>query len=459
MGLLIDNGVVLTVNDEHDVFEPGHVLVQGDRIVAVGAGSATPAMRGASAGIIDASGCAVLPGLVNAHVHLFQTLLRGSAPDRDLLRWLFEVAFPLYEHMQPGDVYLGTLQGIVEAVRGGSTAVIDNFTVRVDPEGYDAVFRAAEEAGVRYTMARGFSEIAYPESLRETAGTVFEEMQRLHAGWHGRHDGRLRLAFNPNVPWAVTDETMLRANELALEWEIKFHLHTAESEAEVVQFMEVRGARHVEWLERLGILGPHFTLAHSVWVSKEEIALIALRGATTTYNPVCNMYVASGVAPVVEMVAAGIPVALGTDGQTCNNGQEILDILKWAVNLQKAHHRDPRLLPPAQLLRMVCNCGARAFGDAHRIGSLEVGKKADLVVVDMSGSRLCRPRLDVASALVNYGRSSDVRTVIVDGKVLMRDGVITFVDEKELQQAWQEAKLKLWERAAVPAGGSCRESG
>lgn len=447
--MLIESGVVLTVDEANDIFDPGYVLIEGDRLVALGKGEAPREIRSRTPEIIDASGCVVMPGMVNAHVHLFQTLLRGSAPDKDLLGWLFEVAFPLYEHMQPRDVYLGTLQGIVEAVRGGSTAVVDNFTVRQDSEGFDAVFQAAEEAGVRYKMARGFSEIAYPETLIEEPDFIFDNMRRLYETWHGKHDGRLRLEFNPNVPWAVTDDTMLRVNELALEWGIGIHLHTAESEAEVVGFIAKRGVRHVEWLEKLGILGPHFTLAHCVWIDEDEIQLIQKRGAKATYNPVCNMYVAGGVPPVLKMLEVGIPVALGTDGQTCNNGQEILDLAKWAINLQKVHHRDPTVMPPEQVLRMLCNYGAQAFGQPDRIGSLEVGKKADVVIVDMSSSRLCDPTLGVASSLVNYVQASDVKTVIVDGRVLMRDRTVTFVDEETLQREWKGAKLALWDRAKV----------
>lgn len=448
-GILIKNGIVLTVNSGFDIYHPGYVLIDGDCITAVAEGAVPNDPSIKISKVIDANGCLVMPGMVNAHVHLFQTLLRGSAPDKDLLGWLFEVAFPLYEHMQPEDVYLGTLQGIVEAIRGGATAVIDNFTVRQETEGYDGVFKAAEESGIRYKMARGYSEIAYPASLVEQPEAIFENMEYLYRTWHGKHNGRLLLEFNPNVPWATTDQTMLRVGELALKWGIGIHLHTAESKAEVDQFIEKRGVRHVEWLEKLGILSPQCTLAHCVWISGTEIELIKKRGAKVTYNPICNMYVASGVAPVAEMLTAGIPVALGTDGQTCNNGQEIIDLAKWAINLQKVQHRDPNIMDSMVLMKMLCNYGAQAFGQPDRIGSLEVGKRADIVIVDYLNSRLCSPAQDVISSFVNYACSSDVITVIVDGRILMEDRKITFLDEEALSRGWNTAKKALWQRAHV----------
>jgi 5-methylthioadenosine/S-adenosylhomocysteine deaminase len=298
-------------------------------------------------------------------------------------------------------------------------------------------------------LARGFNERNVPDQFIETTEEIIEDMARLHETWHGQENGRLRLDFNPHDLYFVTEKTMLTAQEKALEWDIGIHLHTAETQDEIELFYNETGMRHVEWLADRKLLGPYFQLAHSVWVTSDEIDQIAQSGAVVVHNPVSNMFLNDGVSPVPEMLNEGIPIAVGTDGQACNNGQEMMDTLKWVSNLHKINSQDARVFSPEQVIKMACRDGAEAFGHSIQIGSLDPGKKADLVIIDLDNPRMTMPSLSIPSLLVNFARTEDVVTTIVDGKVLMRDREILFVDEEQLKRDFRDARTSLLERIGI----------
>ena len=213
--------------------------------------------------------------------------------------------------------------------------------------------------------------------------------------------------------------------------------------------VEKTGLRQIPLLHEMGVLGSKTQLAHGIWISDEEIELIAESSASVVHNPVSNMFIATGVCPVEKMDKAGVHVALGSDGQAVNNGQEMLDVLKWAANLQKVHNLDATVLPPEQVIQMACRNGAYAFGLPDQIGSLEPGKKADVILVDLGSSRMTLPTLSLPSLLVNFGRSGDVTTTIVNGQILMRDKEILVVDEESLISEFREARTMLLNRAGI----------
>jgi 5-methylthioadenosine/S-adenosylhomocysteine deaminase len=442
-GLLIENGILLTVNSSNDVFSKGYLFIQADLIIAVAEGIAPDTIRNQASEIIDAAGQIVMPGLVNSHVHLFQTLIRGLSDNRPLIPWLEEVAFPIYEKMEPEHIFTAVQMGIMENIRGGATSVIDNFTVRQSPEGYDAVFRAAKKTGIRYKMARGYSDTGYPDSLMETGDEIITSTQRLQATWCSQPDSRLRIDFSPNVIWSTTEDTLSRIAQLSQEWGIGIHIHTAEDDIENSMCLERNGVRQVAWLHQMGVLGPRTQLAHGIWINEEEIELIAESETVVVHNPVSNMFLATGICPAAAMEKAGVRVALGSDGQAVNNGQEMMDVLKWASNLQKAHTLDATVLPPEQVIQMACMNGAHAFGLPGQIGSLEPGKKADIILIDLDSSRLAMPCLSVPSLLVNLASSNDVATTIVGGKILMRDKEILVLNEDQLQREFTEIRAAL----------------
>ena len=447
--LLIEKGYLLPGNSSGVEIPFGFILIEDDLITAVSEGDPSEQVRNRADEIIDASGQMVMPGLINAHVHLQQSLVRGLADDRAVWDWVQNVAFPVYGEMNPDEVYLATLIGMVENIRSGTTTTTDNQTVRSKAGNFEAAFRAAKDSGIRYKLARGFNERGVPDQFIETADEIFEDMAGLYEAWHDAENGRLRLDFNPHTLYLVTEETMLRVNEKALEWGIGMHLHTAESEDELNKFVQETGMRHVEWLADRELLGPHFQLAHSVWLNGDEIEKIAESGAVPIHNPVCNMFCGSGVSPVPQMLSMNIPVAMGTDGQACNNGQEMMDTLKWAINVHKLNSRDAMILSPEQVIQMASRNGAFAFGLPEDIGSLEPGKKADLIIVDLDDPRMTVPTLNLPSLLVNFARAEDVVTTIVDGKILMRDKKILFLDEDELVNEFKQARTGLLKRAGI----------
>ena len=444
---LIENGTIVTVDDEQRVLAPGYVLVEGDRIAEVGAGDAPAALRTADA-VIDASLMAVMPGMVNAHTHLFQTFIRGLADDKPLLEWLKAAIWPVAQALTPEDAYVAAMVGLVENIRGGATAVIDHQYIHTDPANDDAICRAAEEAGLRFLLARGWADTNYHEAFMETPDRIVDETVRLRETWQGRGHGRIRVEFGPLIPWGCTDHTMQRTHEISQQWGAGTHIHVAETRVEVEMNLEERGSRHIEWLADLGILGPDMQLVHSVWLDDRELNLIAEHGAVVVHCPVSNMYLASGVARVPEMRARGITVALGTDGPGSNNSQDMLETLKTTALLHKVSTLNAMVLLPEDVLWMACRSGAVAFGDPEEIGSLEVGKKADLVLVDLD-TPLAMPVHRAPSALVYNVSARDVDTVMVDGKLLMRDKEILFLDEKALLAQARQVCQALFERGGV----------
>jgi 5-methylthioadenosine/S-adenosylhomocysteine deaminase len=446
--ILIENGAVVTVNDAGEIFEPGYVFIRDDRIDAVGAGEAPPELRFQVDVAIDARSMAVMPGMVNAHTHLFQTFIRGLADDKPLLDWLKAAIWPVAQALQPEEAYLAAMVGLVENLRSGATSVLDHQYVHTDPHNDDGVYRAAEETGVRFVLARGWTDMDYHPAFMEGPERIVSEMQRLHRIWHGRDDDRLRLEFGPLIPWGCSDQTMLQTHQLAQIWGVGTHIHVAETEIEVAMSLERRSCRHIEWLANLGVLGPSMQLVHSVWLSDEEIDLIAEHGAVVVHCPVSNMYLASGVARVPEMRRKGVVVALATDGPGSNNSQDMLETLKATALLHKVNTRDAMVLLPEDVLWMACRGGAVAFGQPERIGSLEAGKKADVVLVDLN-TPLAMPVHRVVSALVYNACNGDVDTVIVDGEILMRDKKVLCVDEEALLMEARSACDRLFQRAGV----------
>lgn len=472
MTILIQNGAILTLTDAPPaILDPGYVLIQDDRIAAVGPGAPSDELAAAADQVIDATHMAVLPGLVNAHTHLFQTFIRGLADDKPLLPWLAAAIWPMGAAMGAEEAYLAGLLGLVENIRSGATAVIDNQYLHSDDRTDDAFCRAARDVGCRFTIARGWADHDYHPVFQETPEQVIAAMTALHDAWHGAAEGRIRIAFGPLIPWGCSAETLQRTVALARQWGVPTHLHTAETREEVQMSLDATGLRHVHWLDRLGILGPDLQLVHAVWLDDSEIERIAATGTMVIHCPVSNMYLASGIAPIVKLLRAGVPVALATDGPGSNNSQDMLETLKFAACGQKVGTLDATALLPEDVLRMACVYGAQAVtpalgpvsdrarpssgrseggsvGDRPQQQGLIPGAKADLILVDLNSPRM-QPVWRVPSALVYNANGGDVDTVIVDGRVLMRGKRVTCLDEAALLDECRRAAKSLLKRAGV----------
>lgn len=445
--LLIKNGTVVTVDNQHQVFHPGYVYIDGDLISAVGNGEAPQAYQNADK-VIDANLMAVMPGMVNAHTHLFQTFIRGLADDKPLLDWLKTAIWPVAQAMTEEEAYYAALVGIVENIRGGVTSIIDHQYIHADPQNDDGVCMAAEETGVRFLLARGWADMNYHPALQETPERIISETTRLREKWELEGNGLLRVEFGPLIPWGCSDETMLHTHEISQAWKSGTHIHVAESQAEIDMNLDTRGNRHIEWLAELGILGPDFQLVHSVWLKDHEIDLVAKNHAIVVHCPVSNMYLASGVARIPEMLKKGITVALATDGPGSNNNQDMLEVLKTTALLHKVSTLNAMVLLPEDILWMACRGGSAAFGLPEKIGSIETGKKADIVLVDLD-TPMAMPVHRVPSALVYNVSNRDVDTVIVNGQILMEKKKILFLDEKALLDKARKVCDDLFLRAGV----------
>ncbi len=445
--ILIKNGTIVTINNQKQVHHPGYVFIRNNIIEAVGEGEAPHDFHKADK-IIDATYMAVMPGMVNAHTHLFQTFIRGLADDKPLLDWLKTAIWPVAQAMNEEEAYMAAMVGFIENLRGGVTSVVDHQYIHADPQNDDGVCRAADETGVRFLLARGWADMNYHPTLMETPERIIAETQRLRDKWQINGNGLTRVEFAPLIPWGCSDETMLQTYQLTRNWGAGMHIHVAETQAEIDMNLETRGNRHIEWLAELGVLGPHMQLVHSVWLQDHEIELIAEHNAIVVHCPVSNMYLASGVARIPEMLKKGITVALATDGPGSNNNQDMLEVLKTTALLHKVNTLNAMVLLPEDILWMACRGGAEAFGLPDEIGSLEPGKKADIVLVDLN-TPMAMPVHRVPSALIYNASNRDVDTVIVDGRILMQHKEILFLDEKELLNSARKVCATLFEKAGV----------
>ncbi len=460
-GVLIEGGAVVTLDRDptegpSTIHEPGWVHVEGDRIVGIGAGEAPAAVRRSVGRRIDATGSAVMPGMVNAHTHLFQTFFRGLADDKALLDWLRDCIWPGAVHLDRHSAGLATLVGLVENLRTGATSVIDHQYIHPtlageghpadgDEAGHidDAVCSAADQLGIRFLLARGWADRNYEPKLTESTATILERSERTRARWHGHDGDRIRVELAPLIPWGCSDDAMRATVAASRSWGAGTHVHCAETRDEVDMSLSERGVRHVPWLDGLGALGPDTQLAHSVWLDDDELDLIAERGSVVVHCPVSNMYLASGVARILDMRRRGIPIALASDGPGSNNRQDLFEAMKATVLLQKVEHLDPVALQPEDVLAMACQGGAQALGQRDRVGRLSVGRAADLVVVDLR-SVFIAPVHRVASALVYNATPAQVSHVVVDGRILIDDGQLTMLDEQRLLVEAEEAARRVF---------------
>lgn len=446
--ILIENCAIVTVNDAGDVIANGYLFTHGDKIAALGAGAPPPQFKHQADTVIDGSLMAAMPGMVNAHTHLFQIFLRGLADDKPLLEWLKSAIWPVASALTEEDAYVAGLVGFIENIRSGATAVVDHQYVHTDPYNSDAICRAAQETGIRLLLARGWADHNYHPIFVETPDRIMAEMRRLLQTWQNTADGRIRIEFGPLIPWGCSDEVMRQTYRLAEEWGIGTHIHIAETQAEIEMVLKSHNLRHVEWLDYLGALGPSTHLVHSVWLSDHEIDMIAAKKAVVVHCPVSNMYLASGIAPIVKLKQKGVPIALASDGPGSNNSQNMMETLKMAACLQKVGNLDAMALCPEDVLWMACRGGAVTFAQPELIGSLEVGKKADIVLVDLD-SPFSMPVHKIPSTLVYSSGAGQVDSVIIDGKIVMRHKKITVVDEKAVLARARAVSDKLFERASA----------
>jgi 5-methylthioadenosine/S-adenosylhomocysteine deaminase len=427
--VMIKNALMIPMVEEKTSFG-GHVRIRDGVITAVEAGA--PARADTAEEVLDGDGCVLMPGLVNAHTHLYQVLLRAVWEDLELMSWLKRI-YGCARVLQPEHFYAGSLLGCIEAIRSGVTTLCEHNFLNPSPECAFETIRAIQVSGLRAVFARTIMDTGeiVPDCTKEKPEQAFRLIEKILA----RHETSDRLKFmtGPNTPPINTTPRLLREiRRFADDKSLGISAHVAESKSVVECVRREHGKNGVvEFLHEFGVPGPNSIFAHSVHVSKDEIAILKQTGASVSHNPVSNMMLGDGVAPVVEMLRQGVNVALGTDGAASNHSQDLFDTMKAASLLQKVQHRDAGVIDAYSVLRMATAGGAKALGLDSLCGTIEVGKRADLILIDLAAIHN-QPVNEVFSQLVHCAKASDVRTVMVNGEIVMRDRDLTGVDEEQI---------------------------
>ena len=436
--ILIKGGTLLTMDPTSTVLA-GDLLIEDGRISRIGE-------TGMSADtVLDATDCAVLPGFVQTHLHLCQTLFRGAADDLSLIDWLKKRIWPMEAAHTPESIRASAQLGIAELIKGGTTCALTMETVRHTEE----VLRVVEETGFRATVGKCMMDKGddLPPELHEQTRASIDESLKLIDEWHGKAGGRIRCCFAPRFAVSCTRELLSEVAKLARERGVMIHTHASENKSECEMVERETGMRNVAYLYSLGITDKHVVLAHCIHLDEDELKTLVRTKTNVAHCPSSNLKLGSGIAPVAGMLERGISVSLGADGAPCNNRLDMFTELRTAALLQKALH-GPEVVPAKRVLRMATIDGARALGLADEIGSLEVGKRADVIIVDLNGLHSA-PETDVISSLVYSAQAADVSATIIDGHVVMKNRALTTLNEVDvIAEANREAKA-LSERAAV----------
>ena len=416
--ILIKNGTIVTMDDNNSIVR-GDLLIRDGRIAGIGGDNSTNVDE-----VIDANGCAVMPGFVQTHIHLCQTLFRGAADDLSLIDWLKKRVWPMEAAHTQESIRASAQLSIVELIKGGTTCVLTMETVRHTEE----VLRVVEESGFRATVGKCMMDRGddVPRELTEETHESVQESLHLIDKWHGRGAGRIRCCFAPRFAISCTRELLSEVAQLARERGVMIHTHAAENKDECEMVERETGKRNVAYLDALGISGAHVVLAHCVHLDSEEMETLERTKTNVVHCPSSNLKLGSGLARIAEMLARKIPVSLGADGAACNNRLDMFTEMRTAALLQKLAH-GPEVLPAARVLRMATIDG----------------------VVDLVRPHSIPAREDLVSALVYSAGSSDVRTTIIDGRVVMRDGELMTLDEADVIADANREAGALTERAGL----------
>jgi len=418
VSLIVANGIVITVDGTRRILNPGSVAINGTQIVAVDTPAAIAA-RYRSANTIDATGQVVMPGLINTHTHAAMVMFRGLGNDLNLMDWLQKYIFPAEARtVSPEFVRVGTRLALLEMIQSGTTTFADMYYFE------EEVAKVTKAAGMRGVL--GQTVIEFPVADAKTPADALARTEAFARQFE--HDELITPSIAPHSVYTLDAKTLTAVSQLARRLMIPIQIHLAETQAEIGLSQERHQMRPVAILERLNFWAPTTIAAHGVWINDDEITLLKQRKVGIAHNPESNMKLSSGTAPVMKYRKAGVSVGIGTDGAASNNDLDMFEAMRQAAFQQKLVTMDPTAITAAEALEMGTLGGARALGRGQRLGSLEVGKLADLIIVGMSKARQ-QPLYDPIAQIVYASRGDDVETTIVNGKVLMRDRKVLTMDE------------------------------
>ncbi|GAC1438808.1 MAG: hypothetical protein NVSMB58_34670 [Terriglobales bacterium] len=438
--LIVSGGTVVTMNGSHAVYDDGSVVVKGDRIIAVGPRAEVESRYTASQ-TIDAKGKLVLPGFINGHTHVPMTLFRGLHDDVTLNDWLYKYIFPAEKkNVNEEFVRWGTRLAAAEQIRAGVTTFADMYYFE------DAVAEETKAAGMRGVLGETFIDFPSPDNKSEAEMLAYTE--RFLKKWQG--DPLIHAAPAPHSIYTCSKKTLRDAAALARRYHAPILIHVAEMKKEWDDSQKQNGMSPVQYLEKIGLLGPDVVAAHCIFVDEADRKTLAKQGVGCVHNPSSNMMLASGVSPVPEMRAAGVAVGLGTDGPAgSNNDLDLMEEMDLAAKLAKITKMDPLALGAKAVVEMATIDGAKALHMEKEIGSLETGKKADVILISLDEPNAV-PMYDIDAQLAYALKSSDVQTVVIGGRVVMRDRKLLTVNEEEAIAKAREYRKKVAESLGLP---------
>lgn len=442
MRILFKNAKIVTMNAQRDIFD-GDLLVEGSQIAEVGSNIQEPADQ-----VIDLHGDLLIPGLVQTHIHLCQTLFRGQADDLELLDWLKQKIWPLEGGHDPESLYDSALLGIGELFLGGTTTIVDMETVHHTEHAFQAIL----SSGLRAVSGKVMMDELngdIPSSLQETTDASLQVSVDLFDNYNGKGNGRLEVAFTPRFVISCTDTLLKEVSQLARAKKALVHTHASENRSEIQVVESTRGMRNIMFLDKLGLTGPHLILAHCIWLDKAEKDILVRTRTRISHCPSSNLKLASGIATIPELIERGAEVSLGADGAPCNNNLDGFREMRHAALIQKPLH-GPTVMPARKVFELATVDGARAIGHEHDLGSLEAGKKADLAVVSLQGLHTWpNEHVDVYAQLVYQAQSSDVRLTMVNGQIVMQERQLLTIDVPQLKQSSTKSLQRVMRRVGL----------
>lgn len=436
MDVLIKNATIVTVNKKREILKNHALAIKDDEIVDIAPTEILKKKYSKGRKIIDAKQKIIFPGLINTHNHLFQTLLKGLGSDLVLADWIAQMISPSASCLTCEDVYDASLLGCVEGIHSGTTTMLDYMYAHPHPGLSDSVIKAFCKLKIRGIFARGMQDsgekFGISPKIIEDVKDIEKDCRKLFKEYHGKDNDRIHIWLAPGVVWSNSQGSLEMAWALAQEYKTGFTIHISETPFDRQASKELHGITDVEVLERLGIVGPNVLMVHCVYLTPRDIRMARYYDMKVSHNAVSNMYLSSGIAPIPQMIERGITVGLGTDGAASNNTQDMIETLKITALLHKVHTLDPTIITAEKVLEMATIDGAKTLRLEDKIGSLEVGKKADLFIYNPTLSAKSTPMHNPISTLVYSGSNNCVETVIVDGNIILENKRLISVNEEEV---------------------------
>lgn len=426
MNILIKNTSILTMNAQNELLENKSIAIEDDKIKYIGD---VPIDFKADK-VIDGMDKVVMPGLVNAHTHVAMSLFRNYADDLPFWEWLTEKIWPIEEKLTPEDVYWGSMLSIIEMIKSGVTCFNDMYFFM------EETARAVSGSGMRARLSRGLTGQAASKDLK------LNENIKLHENWNNKGDGRITVMLGPHATYTCSPEYLGETVKVAKELNVGLHIHISESKKEVDDNFAQYGVSPVKHLENIGVFEIPTIAAHCVHLSDEDIDILAKNRVSVVNNPGSNLKLGNGFARVEKLLEKGVNVALGTDGSSSNNNLNMFEEINLAATINKAVNNNPISIPAITALEMATKNGAKALQLDGEIGSIEVGKKADIIIIDFKQPHLY-PRYNIISSLAYSAQASDVETVIINGNIVMENHEIKNIDVEEVMVNVQRCANRL----------------